>query len=624
MTRMTDGHGAREEMDSSDLTFRDVLESIADVVFSTGLDGIVTYVNSAVRAATGYSPEEIVGRHIGTFLSSEDLPRFGSACHQVLAGEPQEDDYQIVIKDGERRWMRTASRPVVENGRVVGVTGVVTDISERKQAENALRASEARYRAVVEGQTEMVCRFRPDGVITFSNEAYCRYRRSKLQDIVGQSFLALMPDEGRDWYVKLFASLTEQDPVVTVERKAMLSGDSSMWLQWTFRGIFDQGQMVELQAVGRDITERKQAQQALAESEDRWRSLVQNAPDTVMTVDRSGRILFMNRVPEGVTLSVSDVVGTYCTDYAPPEQRDVLARAIASIFDGSESADYEYAVPAANGRSRWFSARLGPIRRGGEVVAAILLTRDITEQKQIEETKDNLIREVSHELRTPLAKVQMGLDLLLEMLDQEEMDRGRARRTGEMLRRNVNRLLGTVEAILDLSALEAGCVRFEQVPVRPRDLIADVVVDMQPMAAAKGLDLVSEVAGDLPWVEGDLEQLFRVMINLIDNAVKFSDGGVVAITATRGPEDSVEIEVRDSGIGIARENLDRIFERYFQERYKGQGAGVGLTICKRIVEAHGGRIWAESEGQGCGATLRLVLPGCQTGQAAFGQPAPRV
>ena len=197
----------------------------------------------------------------------------------------------------------------------------------------------------------------------------------------------------------------------------------------------------------------------------------------------------------------------------------------------------------------------------------MLIVRDITERKKVDEVKDNLIRDVSHELRTPLAKVQMSLELLLEMLYRETLDREKARRISSLSVTNVERLLQTVEGILDLSRLEAGVWTYRQEMVRLDLLTEEVLQYMRPLAAAKGLELVVRVPADLPQVEGDWEKLFRVLINLVDNAVKFSDKGRIVISAHQDGGE-LELAIADSGQGVLPENHDKIFERFFQESSK--------------------------------------------------------
>jgi signal transduction histidine kinase len=130
---------------------------------------------------------------------------------------------------------------------------------------------------------------------------------------------------------------------------------------------------------------------------------------------------------------------------------------------------------------------------------------------------------------------------------------------------------------------------------------------MESMAGAKGLDLTADLPLSLPTLKGDWNSLFRVLTNLIDNAIKFSDKGQIVVSAEE-KSGEIEIVVRDEGQGIQPEHLEMIFERFFQEKNRFPGVGVGLTICQAVVTAHDGRIWAESPGRGQGATFRFTLP----------------
>lgn len=356
-----------------------------------------------------------------------------------------------------------------------------------------------------------------------------------------------------------------------------------------------------------EISERERAEEALRESEEKWRTLVHNLPDEVIMLNRDGTIQFMNHVPAGSTVTTDAVLGTQAAGWALPEYHELVSEKVRAVFRTGTSQSYEAAAHSARGSVRWYSAVLSPLVRGQEVVAAIQVTRDITDRKEIESIKDNLIRDVSHELRTPLAKMKMGLELLLEILEKDPIDRVRAANVGGMVSGNVDRLLLTVKEILDLSAIEAGRLAFTAESINVSSIIREAVCFMMPMARAKGLELEAQLHPDLLPVWGDREQLTRVLINLVDNAIKFSDSGEIVISVDPNGN-QVEISVQDSGCGIRTDNLHKIFDRFFQERSRYHGSGVGLTICRHIVEAHGGNIWAESEGRGKGARIVFVLP----------------
>jgi signal transduction histidine kinase len=210
-------------------------------------------------------------------------------------------------------------------------------------------------------------------------------------------------------------------------------------------------------------------------------------------------------------------------------------------------------------------------------------------------------------MRTPLAKVQMSLELLVEMLEEEDLDRQRAIRISGFAIRSSKRLLQSVENILDLSRLEAGMWPHEQSIIRPEVLIREAISYAAPEGAPKGLELTADLPPSLPAIRGDWDKLIRVLGNLLDNAIKYSEGGQIVVAAEHR-DGMLVISVTDQGQGILSENLDKVFERFFQEKTRHLGAGLGLAICRAIVEDHEGQIWAESAGRGQGATIRFTLP----------------
>jgi PAS domain S-box-containing protein len=357
-----------------------------------------------------------------------------------------------------------------------------------------------------------------------------------------------------------------------------------------------------------EIAERQRAEQALQQSEERWRSLVENAPDLVVNLDRTGRILFLNRLPEIALISIEQIIGRDLLEYVHAEHRPAVREAIEAAFEGHRTHYLEVPIPSSYRGLAWYAVRLGPVFSEGRVVSVMAVARDISEERKVQELKDNLIRDVSHELRSPLAKVRMSLDLLTEVVEAEEVDRERAVRIGQLATRSVNRLLQTVEGILDLTRLEYGTWSSTTEAIEVEDLVAEVLEYLGPVARSKNLRVTVDMPDEpLPVVEGDRERLFRVLLNLLDNAIKFTAEGQIVISAVCR-DGAVEVAVADTGAGMEAEVLERVFDRFYQERSQTEGVGIGLTICKAVVEAHGGRIWGESPGQGRGATFRFTLP----------------
>ncbi len=236
--------------------------------------------------------------------------------------------------------------------------------------------------------------------------------------------------------------------------------------------------------------------------------------------------------------------------------------------------------------------------------------------KEADKLKDEFMNIAVHELKTPLVPIigyisMMRDGSLGELTEEEE-------KSLDIISRNVDRLKKLIDDILDISKLESGAMRFEMNDVSVVDVVRNSVQDMQSYAAGKKLTLKAEIQADIPLVHGDKNRLMQVLTDLIDNAIKFTESGGVVVEAKR-VDDDVLVGVRDTGIGIVQKDISRLFVKFQQidsslsRRYGG--TGLGLAICKKIVEAHGGRIWVESK-LGEGSVFQFTLPLKKTASSA--------
>ena len=494
---------AESALRESEEKYRCLVEDMSEVVYTVDGSGYVTYVSPSVEALLGYEPAELIGRRYVQFIHPDDQLRIREGFGSVLAGLPQTNEYRLVTKSGDIRWALTSSNPILQDSRVDGVHGLLADVTERKLTQEALRASEERWRFLVESAPVLVA-------------------------IVG---------------LDLTVSYLNRSPA-------------------------------ELLYPGRRVGSDPQARD----------------------LDR-----------EQGMLPADEIVGVGVLGFVTPEYRPVAREAIGRVLKTGRVEYLELRVLSSTRRDVWYAVHIAPLWREGRVEEAMLVAWDITEQRRMVELKDNLIRDVSHELRTPLAKMQMSLELLVEMLEDEGMDRERAIRVSGFAIGSAKRLLQTVENILDLSRLEAGVWAYEQEIIQPRHLIHEAVLYAVPQTMPKNIEVMADLPESLPAIRGDRVKLFRVLGNLLDNAIKYSDDGRVVVTAEECDGELI-FAVSDQGYGILPENLENVFERFFQEKTRHLGAGLGLAICRAIVEDHGGRIWAESAGQGQGTTIRFMLP----------------
>jgi PAS domain S-box-containing protein len=252
--------------------YRAFVEHLNDIVFCLDLELRITFINPAVRRIAGYEPEEMIGRTPGDFTHPEDLAAMHAAIERALKGEIWDHQMRIFTKHGETRVLRVSSRPILRRGRPVALVGVATDVTGPLQREEALRRSEALYRALVEQQVECVCRWLPDTTLTFVNSGYCRFFRRRPEQLVGRRWLEFVPPQGRKAMEEIVAALVASPCVRSYEHEVVGGRGEIVWQEWTDCPIYDAaGKLVEFQSVGRDTTARRRADEALRRTGEQLR-----------------------------------------------------------------------------------------------------------------------------------------------------------------------------------------------------------------------------------------------------------------------------------------------------------------------------------------------------------------
>jgi len=349
---------------------------------------------------------------------------------------------------------------------------------------------------------------------------------------------------------------------------------------------------------------RRQAsanQAQLQAAGDELAGLAEAAFDGLVVVDRDRRIRAINAAARAL-LGTQEAIGRSFIEVARHHDMDDL---LAAALSGSDDLDRQFFVG-----DRPLRARAMPLGAGARY-GAVLALQDVSELQRLGRARRDFVANISHELRTPLASIRLLLDTLQgDPTPEPEL----MRHLIEQIAVEVDALSQLAQELLDLSQIESGQALLRLVPVRVADLISEPVARLRPQAERKRQHIALDVPPDLTAL-ADPEQVSRVIVNLLHNAIKFTaEGGAIGVMGARGQgaeagAEEVVIEVWDTGSGIAPEDLPRIFERFYRaDRARGGGGtGLGLAIAKHIVEAHGGRIWAESE-PGRGSVFRFTLP----------------
>jgi len=349
--------------------------------------------------------------------------------------------------------------------------------------------------------------------------------------------------------------------------------------------------------------------ESVRERRSELEAMLRGIGDAVVATDARLRLTALNPVAAEIFGMRRDVVaGQHLSEIIDNRNLQAL---FAEILAGDQpSLIREIALPSAGERAaRFYQALASPVLgEGHEVRGAVVVLRDITRQKELERAKSDFLSVVSHELKTPLHLIKGFVDIILmgKTGPVSEMQRDFL----ETVRQQAMILQSMINDLLEYSRLEAGQIKLRVEPVLLGQIVHGVVERLRPLAAEGNLHLTNRVPPDFPPFEADPSRLEQIVTNLCFNALKFTSRGGVTIEAKDlGAE--VHVAVSDTGIGIPPDQLERIFDRFYQVDGSAtrsyRGTGLGLTICKSIVEYHGGRIWAESVAD-LGSTFHFVLP----------------
>lgn len=351
----------------------------------------------------------------------------------------------------------------------------------------------------------------------------------------------------------------------------------------------------------------------IKEAEEKYRTIIESSPDIIFECRKDGAFSLMSPSVEKITgYSVDQFYDNhgYGLSLCHGEDQDRVQREILQVLHGLSTSlmDLEFRVIHKRGKVIWLSLEVLPMKEGNSIIGIEGFCRDITGRKNLEELKDNLIRDITHELKTPVAKIEMAVDMFERSVETGNKNaQGRGIHIHEILRNNVNRLKNAIKNILDISKLESGMEPLKLSDVSLVDIVKQIVSEIMDVADRKDIVILYQIPSHVPLIKADRDKIYHVITHLVDNAIKFTERGKITISA-RLISDEVEITVEDTGRGMDEETKKRIFEKFYKETPAAYGSGIGLAICKHIVQIHRGRIWVESGGKGKGSQVKFTLP----------------
>ncbi len=572
-------------------------------------DGELKYVNRQYCEYTGFGEDELLGTNadkIILYLDRESVKE--SSRRMIESGSIEPYEYRILSKEGEIKWLSETVTRIRFRDRGA-VLGSVADITDRRRVEIMLRT--------LSTSSPIGIYIVQDGEFKFVNPQLQKYTGYTEEELLGSKSIWYIYGDDRSPVRQNAIRMLKGEINAPYEYRVVRRDGTIMWSMEVVRSIQYMGKQAVLGTL-MDISERKQA-------EELFETLSTGTPIGVFIIQDS-KFEFVNpKFEEFMGYKREELIGTNPWKLIHPLDRDDVREKSRLMMEGARSLPYEYRVVNRQGETRWVMETSTSIQyRGRQAVLGSLM--DISEMKKAEaelkdakeaaeagsQAKSEFLANVSHEIRTPLNAIVGMTELMLDTsLSSEQQE------TLRVIESSSEALLSLINEILDFSRIEVGQMEIEEEPFSLKELVEGVADSLSVRAFEKGLELVCYINHNVPdRLIGDMSRIRQVLVNLVVNAIKFTDTGEVFINLENirpvdGDDVELQFKVADTGIGIPEEHREKIFDKFSQvdsstTRTFG-GAGLGLSISKSLVQLMGGKIWFESE-LGNGSTFYFSLP----------------
>jgi len=634
---ITERKRTEQALRQSEAKYRGLIENIPAITY-------IAHPEDPIYATVYFSPQSqsILGIPAEDYVREPDLwvkhlhPAdrervLAAAYHMIATHEPFLDEYRMIGRDGRIVWLRDEGRWIRdEEGRIICLQGVMLDITERKRAEETLRESEQRLRLVTEVIPQLVWTGRPDGCIDFCNERWLRYTGLTEAQIQGDGWAVVLHPEDRPRILAAWQQSAQQGTPLEVEERLRGTDGRYRWFLARAMPLRDQtGQIVRWFGTCTDIQDRKESEEALRRGEARWQAILRATQDGIWEIDLcSQRVSWAPRLLEMLGYAADELTLTVAGIRMlihPADIAETQAKLSQHLRGETPFFAHELRLLHHDGSYRWMLTRGVCLRDNAAAPTCLLGTHtDITEHKRTEEAlkeadrrKDEFLAMLAHELRNPLAPIRNAVQIL-RMLGPANAS---MQKVQDMIERQVTHMTRLVDDLLDVSRITRGKILLRKERLDFVALVRAAAEDHCRMIECSNLALALKLPEEPLSMYGDPTRLAQVVGNLMQNACKFTDaGGQVTVELRREPDqDQARLVVRDTGIGMEAEILQRLFEPFSQAdrslaRSRG-GIGLGLALVKGLVELHGGRVAASSRGRGLGSEFTILLPLTQEQEA---------
>jgi two-component system, sporulation sensor kinase E len=612
------------------------------MLFDTAMEGItvvdekdnLTFANRAFADMLGYKEDELVGTSLQRFVGEEDFKEIRRQTEGRKKGKVSRYEIAMFGKDGKPRVFQVSASPIWnEDGGFAGSLAIVMNITERKEMEETLRESEERFRKIFESASDSIIYLDRSGRIINVNEKAVQVFGGPKQELLGKHFIKIGIFSSRDIprLLSNFARILAGKPGYTNIRIRNRIGQER-YLECSSSIVKIDNKFVGVLVIARDVTERKKMEEALRESEEKTRNILESSPEAITVADLNGNIVDCNQATLNLFgfISKKELIGKSGLPFVTEKDRKRLMENIKKTLKQGSTRNIEYTLVTKDRHEFPIEVSASVVRDiAGNPRYFMAIWKDITERKQMQkkleeysqqleelvekrtsqlrEAQEKLIKNerlaaigqvasmVGHDLRNPLTGIAGATYYLKKKLESEA-----DKTIMEMLvliEKDIEHSNRIISDLLEYSRE----IKLELTVTTPKSVTRDALSLVEIPNNVRVLDFTH---GE-PKIMVDAEKLKRVFVNIIKNAIDaMPKGGNLTIKSKKN-DGNMEIAITDTGTGISKDNLQKIWTPFFTT--KARGMGLGLSICRRIIEAHGGSIFAEGK-VGKGTTFTITIP----------------
>ncbi len=635
---ITDIKRAQEKIRESEEKFRSIFENATDCMIYLDKSGRILDVNRKAVEVFGGAKNELLGKNFTRLgvLSLKDIPRLLAAVAKGFAGKEATLNVSIKNKRGQKIHLECSNSLTKTDGKLAGLLVIARDITERNKAEERIRESEERYRVLVESAADAIFTLNEAGDFLSANQEAATSMGKAPEDIVGKNMCDLFPRDIADSQMKSVKAVFQTGAPHLGSEALTQTKFGLRWYSTTLVPVRDSyGKILYAMGIARDITEHKKMEETLRKSENKSRTLLENLPQKIFFKDLNSVYITCNEnYARDLKIKSAEITGKTDYDFHPKRLADKYRADDKRIMESVTTEDIEEEY-IQDGQKVFVQTVKTPVKDdNGNVVGVLGIFWDISERKkmerkleeysyhleelvekrtrQLKEAQEQLLKSerlaalgevatmVGHDLRNPLQSIENATYYLNSELPHLLLSVPNHKKAMEMLKvlsDSVNYADKIIRDLQDFAAIKK--------PILKKTNINTIVKEtLSQVKTPDNIELITKLS-HLPEIKVDKDMIKRVFTNLTTNGIQAMENGGTLTVTTMKTKESIEVSFKDTGTGMPKENMKKIFIPFFTTKAKGMG--MGLPICKRFVESLGGSIEVESE-EGKGATFTVKLP----------------